>query len=116
MYKDSPFQDSAINAVSGGLACLVSYLLLIRIAKRRRFKELLLSGAILILLFLVLIILYNQMILLVLDSFPSYSSPPPFDTLEELASWMTPIVKVVCYLGCGLYSSRKAYQTLEGRD
>ncbi|MFX0211201.1 MAG: hypothetical protein ACFFDT_34795 [Candidatus Hodarchaeota archaeon] len=115
MYHDSPFQDSAISAVSGGIACLFSYLLMKRITKRSKFKELFLSGVILILLFLILIILYNQMILVVQDIFPSYSSPPPFDILEELASWITPFAKVVCYLGCGLYSVRKAYQILEGR-
>ncbi|MFX1516727.1 MAG: hypothetical protein ACFFC6_10480 [Promethearchaeota archaeon] len=100
----SLIQTEANSMLWKGLSFLISYLLLSRIVKRIKFKELLVPGVILILLSGILIILGSS------------TAPPLTDTLERQISSVNTIIMAISFLGSGFYSIKKAYKSLEGRD
>lgn len=103
-------QMDVSNLIFGGVSCLISYLLLTRVVKRIKFKELLVPGVILILFSLISIILGITIPPL------SPTSYPRTKALEISMLWMNTIIMVASFVGSGLFSIRKAYRILEGRE
>lgn len=94
----------------GGFSCLISYVLLTRIVKRTKFKELLAPGAILILFSLISLFLGSTIPPL------SHTSYRLVNAIENSMLWGNTIIMVASFVGSGLYSIRKAYRILEERE
>ena len=103
-------QMDVSSLLFGGGSCLISYLLLTHVVKRTKFKELLVPGVILILFSLISIILGITILPL------SPTSYPRTKTLENGMLWINTIIIVGSFVGSGLFSIRKAYGILEGRE